>query len=62
VECEVLVEKFLEVGEGCSIVKTSFVMDGIQNSGIALAIVAIFLLLSKSYNIKIPIVSTKSST
>jgi hypothetical protein len=56
------VENFLEIGEGCSIVKTFFVMDRIQNSGIALAIVALFLLLSKSHTMKIPIVSTKRPT
>jgi hypothetical protein len=42
VECEVRVEKILEVGEGWSIVKTFFLMEGVQNSGIALAIVALF--------------------
>jgi hypothetical protein len=54
-------KKILEVGEGCSIVKF-FVMEGIRNSGIALAIVALFLLLSKFHKMKIPTVSTKSST
>jgi hypothetical protein len=46
-------------------VKTFFVMvcnGGVQNSGIALAIVALFLLSSKSHKMKIPTVSTKSST
>jgi hypothetical protein len=62
VECEVSVEKILEVGEGCSIVKTSFVMEGIQNSGTALAIVTLFLLLSKSHKMKIPTMNTKSFT
>ena len=28
-ECEVLVEKILEVDEGCSIVKTFFVIEGV---------------------------------
>jgi hypothetical protein len=56
------VEKMLEVGEGCSIMKTFFVMEGVQNSGIALAIVTLFLLSSKSHKIKIPMVNTKSST
>jgi hypothetical protein len=37
-------------------------MEGVKNSGIALAIVALFLLLSKSHKMKIPMVSTKSST
>jgi hypothetical protein len=61
VECEVLVEKILEVGEGCSIVKTFFVMEEVQNSGISLAIVVLFLFLSKSHKMKIPMISTKSS-
>jgi hypothetical protein len=60
VDCEVFLEKILEVGEGCSIVKTFFVMKGLQNSGIALAIVALLLLLSKFHKMKIPTVSTKS--
>jgi hypothetical protein len=30
------VKKILEAGEECSIVKTFFVMEGVQNSGIAL--------------------------
>jgi hypothetical protein len=34
------VEKILEVGEQRSIVKTFFVMEGVQNSGIAIAILA----------------------
>ena len=55
-------KKILEVGEGCSKVKTFFVMEGVQNSGIALAIVTLFLLLSKSHKIHIPTVSTQSST
>jgi hypothetical protein len=37
-------------------------MEGVKNNGIALAIVALFLLSSKSHNMKIPIVSTKNST
>jgi hypothetical protein len=56
------VENILEVGEGCSIVKILFLMEGIQNSGIVLAIVSLFFLLSKSHKMKIPMVSTKSST
>jgi hypothetical protein len=47
VEHEVLVEKVLEIGEGYSIVKTFYVMEGVQNSGIALAIVALLFLSSK---------------
>jgi hypothetical protein len=38
------VEKILEVGEQCSIVKTFFVIEGVQNIGIAIAILALFLL------------------
>jgi len=53
-------EKILERGEGYSIVKTFFVMEGTQNSRIALAIVALFLLSSKSHKMKVPVVSTKS--
>jgi hypothetical protein len=37
-------------------------MEGVKNNGIALAIVALFLLSSKSHKMKIPTVSTKSST
>jgi hypothetical protein len=55
-------EKILERGEGYSIVKTFFVMEGAQNSRIAIAIVALFLLSSKSHKMKVPTVSTKSST
>jgi hypothetical protein len=55
-------EKILDVGEGCSIMKTFFVMEGGQNSGIALAIVTLFILSSKYDKIYIPMVSTKSST
>jgi hypothetical protein len=56
------VKKILEVWEGCSIIKTFFVMEGVKNSGIALAIVALFLILSQPHKTKIPMVSTKSST
>jgi hypothetical protein len=62
VECKVIVEKILEVGEQHSIVKTFFVMEGIQNTGIAIAILALFLFSSEFYKIKIPMVSTKNST
>ena len=48
-ECEVVVEKIWEVGEGCSIVKTFFVMEQVQNSGIALALLLYY------YSPKIPI-------
>jgi lipoprotein signal peptidase len=43
------VEKILKVGEGCSIVKTFFVMVGVRNSGIAFAIVVLFLLSLKTH-------------
>jgi hypothetical protein len=62
VECEVLVEKILEVGEGRKIVKTFLIMERVRNTSIALTSVALFLSSSKSHKIKIPIVSTKSST
>jgi hypothetical protein len=58
---KVLVEKILEVGDQRSIVKTFFVMAGVQNIGIAIAILALFLLLSNFHNMKIPTVSPKSS-
>jgi hypothetical protein len=54
------VEKILEVGKQCSIVKTFFVMEGVQKIDIAIAILALFLLSSNFHKIKIPIVSTKS--
>jgi hypothetical protein len=41
-ECQVVVEKNLEVGEQCSIVKTFFVMEGVQNTSIDIAILALF--------------------
>jgi hypothetical protein len=40
--CKVLVEKNLEVGDERSIVKTFFVTVGVQNIGIAIAILALF--------------------
>jgi hypothetical protein len=55
------VEKILEVGERCSIVKTFFVMEGIQKTCIAIAILPLFLLSSNFRKMKIPTVSTKSS-
>jgi hypothetical protein len=62
VECEVVGDKILGVGERHSIVKTFFVMEGVQKTGIAIAILALFLLLSNFHKMKIPTVSTKSST
>jgi hypothetical protein len=61
VECEVVVKKILKVGEQHSIAKTFFVMEGVQNTGIAIAILALFLLLSSFYKIKIPTMSMKRS-
>jgi hypothetical protein len=62
VECEVVVEKKFEVGDRRSIVKTFFVMKGVQKTGIAFAIMASFFLSSNFYKMKIQMVSTKSST
>jgi hypothetical protein len=55
------VEKILEVGERRSIVKTFFVLKGVQNTHIAIAILALFLLSSNFHKKKIPTLSTKSS-
>jgi hypothetical protein len=55
------VEKILEVGDQSSIVKTFFVMAGVQNIGIAIAILALFLLSSNFHKMKIPTVSLKNS-
>jgi hypothetical protein len=55
------VEKILEVGDQCSIVKTFFVTVGIHNIGIAIAILALFLLSSNFHKMKISTVSPKSS-
>jgi hypothetical protein len=46
VEYEVVVEKVLEVGEQYRIVK-HFVIEGVQNTSIAIAILALFLFSSK---------------
>jgi hypothetical protein len=54
------VEKFLEVGEQHSIMKTFFVMEAVQKSGIGIAIVALFLLSSNIHKIKIPMMSTRT--
>jgi hypothetical protein len=61
-ECEVLVEQILEVEKERSIVKTFFLMEGVRNSGISIAILALFLLSSKSHKMNIPFVTTKNST
>jgi hypothetical protein len=55
------VEKILEVGDQRSIVKTFFVMVGVQNIGIGIAILAFFLASSNFHKMKIPTVSLKSS-
>jgi hypothetical protein len=55
------VEKILDVEERRSIVKTFFVIEGVQNTGIALAILSLFLFSSNFHKIKIPTMSTKSS-
>jgi hypothetical protein len=62
VACKVLVEKILKVGDQRSIVKTCFVTVEVQNISIAIAILALFLLLSNFHKMKIPTLSTKSST
>jgi hypothetical protein len=56
------VEKILEVGDQHSIMKTFFVTVGVQNIGIAIAILVLFLLLSNFHKMKIPTVSPKNST
>jgi hypothetical protein len=61
VACEVVVEKILEVGDQRSIVKTFFVTAGIQNIGIAIAILAFFLVSSNFHKMKIATVNLKSS-
>jgi hypothetical protein len=55
------VEKILEVEDQCSILKTIFVTLRVQNIGIAIAILALFLLPSNLHKMKIPMVSPKSS-
>jgi hypothetical protein len=41
-ECEVLVEKILEVGDQCSIVKTFFVMAEVKILALVLALLLYF--------------------
>jgi hypothetical protein len=55
------VEKILEVRDQHTIVKTFFVTAGIQNIGIAIAILSLFILSSNFHKMKIPTVSPKSS-
>jgi hypothetical protein len=56
------VEKNLEVGDQRSIVKTFFVMARVQNTSIGIAIVALFLLSSNFYKMKIQTLNTNSFT
>jgi hypothetical protein len=58
---KVLVEKILEVGDQRSIVKTFFVTSGVQNIGIGIAILALFLASSNFHKMKIPTVRLKST-
>jgi hypothetical protein len=55
------VENILEVGDQCSIVKTFFVIAGVQNIGIGIAILAFFLASLNFHKIKVPTVNLKSS-
>jgi hypothetical protein len=55
------VEKILEVGDQRSIVKSFFVMAGVQIIGTAIAILTLCLLSSNFCKMKIPTVSLKSS-
>jgi hypothetical protein len=55
------VEKILEVWDQCSIVKTFFITAGVQNIGIAIAILPFFLASCDFHNMKITIVNLKSS-
>jgi uncharacterized protein YybS (DUF2232 family) len=61
-ECPVVVKKILEVGEQRSIVKTFFVMEGVQKTSIVIVILALFLLSSNFHKMNIPTASTKIST
>jgi hypothetical protein len=55
------VEKILEVGDQHSIVKKKIVTAGVQNIGIAIAILPLFIFSSIFHKMKIPTVSPKSS-
>jgi hypothetical protein len=61
VACKVVVEKILEVGDQHSIVKTFFVIAGVQNIGIAIAILPLFIMSSNFHKMKLPTVSPMSS-
>jgi hypothetical protein len=56
------VEKILEGGDQRSIVKTFFVVTGVKNIAIAIAIFALFQLLSNFDYTEIPRVGPKTST
>jgi hypothetical protein len=51
------VEKILKVGERRSIVKTFFVIQGVEITSIAIANLALFILLSNFHKMKIPMVT-----
>jgi hypothetical protein len=55
------VEKILEGGDQRSIVETFFVLTGVKNIAIAIAIFALFLLLSNFDYMEIPRVGPKTS-
>jgi hypothetical protein len=55
------VGKILEVEDQRSIVKTFFITAGVQNIGIAIAILTFFLASSIFHKMKIPMVNLKSS-
>jgi hypothetical protein len=55
------VEKILEVGNQHSIMKPFFVMAGVQNIGIGIAILVFFLASSNFHKMKIPMVNLKGS-
>jgi hypothetical protein len=55
------VGKILEIEDQRSIVKTFFVTAGVQNIGIAIAILTFFLASSNFHKMKIPMVNLKSS-
>jgi hypothetical protein len=61
-EAQVVGEKILEVDKRCIIVKTFFVMHGVENTGIAVLNLALFYLSSNFHKMKLPTVSIKSCT
>jgi hypothetical protein len=60
-ECHVVVEKILDVGEQRSIVKTFFVMEGYKKLELLLKFLLYFYCRQFFHKMKIPMVSTKSS-